>query len=79
MAYNVLLIPIAAGVLFRVREEGWRLGPVWGSAAMAGSSVSVVLSSLALRWEGRWAWWRKEETLEEWEGKVEDDKESNEK
>ena len=52
--YNALLVPVAAGVLFKVTQEGWRLGPVWASAAMAASSVSVVLSSLALRWEGRW-------------------------
>ncbi|KAG8525764.1 uncharacterized protein KY384_000524 [Bacidia gigantensis] len=50
--YNAILVPVAAGVLFKVRAEGWRLGPVWGSAAMALSSVSVVGSSAALRWEG---------------------------
>ena len=59
VCYNGVLVPIAAGVLFRVRDEGWRLGPVWGSAAMALSSVSVVCSSLALRWEG---WGRKRRT-----------------
>lgn len=52
VVYNVLLVPVAAGCLFRVREGGWRLGPVWGSAAMALSSLCVVVSSLALRWEG---------------------------
>lgn len=52
--YNIILIPIAAGVLFKVKSEGWRLGPVWGSAAMALSSLCVVASSLALRWEGGW-------------------------
>lgn len=52
VAYNLILVPVAAGVLFWVNEGGWRLGPVWASAAMAASSVSVVLSSLALRW--RW-------------------------
>ena len=60
LVYNVILVPVAAGILFRVREEGWRLGPVWASAAMAGSSVSVVLSSLALRWEGHWRVWRRD-------------------
>lgn len=52
VAYNACLVPVAAGVLFKVggREMGWRLGPVWGSAAMALSSCSVVISSLALRW-----------------------------
>jgi heavy metal translocating P-type ATPase len=51
--YNVILIPVAAGCFFRVSRDGWRLGPVWGSAAMALSSLTVVLSSLALRWEGK--------------------------
>ena len=54
VVYNVILVPIAAGCLFRVKEGGWRLGPVWGSAAMALSSLCVVGSSLALRWEGDW-------------------------
>ena len=54
LVYNIILVPVAAGVLFEVkRGGGWRLGPVWASAAMAGSSVSVVVSSLCLRWEGR--------------------------
>lgn len=52
--YNIILLPVAAGVLFKVRSGGWRLGPVWGSAAMALSSLCVVGSSLALRWEGGW-------------------------
>ncbi|KAL9077390.1 MAG: hypothetical protein Q9161_000235 [Pseudevernia consocians] len=52
--YNIILVPIAAGVFFKVKSEGWRLGPVWGSAAMALSSLCVVGSSLALRWEGAW-------------------------
>ena len=54
LVYNVILVPIAAGILFKVRPEGFRLGPVWASIAMAASSVSVVLSSLALKWEGYW-------------------------
>lgn len=55
VAYNACLVPIAAGVLFKAgnKEMGWRLGPVWGSAAMALSSCSVVISSLALRWGAR--------------------------
>ena len=57
VAYNVCLVPVAAGVFFKVSANGWRLGPVWASAAMAASSVSVVLGSLALRW--RWRWWRR--------------------
>ena len=53
--YNILLVPVAAGVFFKLGGGGggWRLGPVWSAAAMAASSVSVVCSSLALRWEVR--------------------------
>jgi Cu+-exporting ATPase len=52
--YNVALVPVAAGVFYPIGSH-WRLGPVWSSAAMASSSVSVVTSSLALRLpETRW-------------------------
>lgn len=58
IAYNLFLVPVAAGVFFKASrgEMGWRLGPVWGSAAMALSSCSVVLSSLALRWREVGGW-----------------------
>ncbi len=46
-AYNVALVPVAAGVL--VPWVGYRMPPALASAAMALSSISVVLSSLRLR------------------------------
>jgi Cu+-exporting ATPase len=46
-AYNLALVPIAAGVL--VPWFGYRMPPALASAAMALSSISVVLSSLRLR------------------------------
>lgn len=47
ICYNVITVPIAAGVIYPHKHA--RLSPVWASAAMAFSSVSVLLSSLALR------------------------------
>ena len=45
--YNVILIPLAAGALYP--WTGAMLPPVFASAAMAISSVTVVLNSLRLR------------------------------
>jgi Cu+-exporting ATPase len=46
-AYNVLLIPVAAGALYWF--DGLLLDPVLASAAMAMSSVSVLTNALRLR------------------------------
>lgn len=46
-SYNLVALPIAAGVLSPWTT--WRLPPQWGAAAMACSSLFVVLNSLRLR------------------------------
>ncbi len=51
--YNLVGIPFAMGVFL---PWGYSLHPMAAGAAMACSSVSVVLSSLALRWWGRPRW-----------------------
>ena len=45
--YNVVCIPLAAGVLYGVMD--FQITPMWASALMAMSSVSVVLNSLRLK------------------------------
>lgn len=45
--YNALSVPVAAGVLFPL--FGILISPIWASAAMSFSSVSVIANSLRLR------------------------------
>jgi P-type Cu+ transporter len=47
LAYNVLGIPLAAGILFPLTS--WLLNPAIAGAAMAFSSISVVLNALRLK------------------------------
>merc|ERR1712093_782948 len=49
--YNMIALPVAAGVLYPINSGGSRirLDPVWAALAMALSSISVVTSSLILR------------------------------
>ncbi|ORY61389.1 uncharacterized protein BCR38DRAFT_487141 [Pseudomassariella vexata] len=52
LVYNLLAVPVAAGAFYAIETPSRghvRLDPVWASLAMAMSSISVVLSSLALR------------------------------
>jgi len=48
LVYNVILLPIAAGILYPIHGHP-RLNPVWASLAMALSSLSVISSSLVMR------------------------------
>lgn len=45
--YNLIALPLAAGILVPI--NGWKFNPMVASAAMALSSISVVLNSLRLR------------------------------
>ena len=48
--YNIVCIPLAAGLPY-LFGSSWQITPMWASALMAFSSVSVVLNSLRLKWQ----------------------------
>ena len=45
--YNAVGVPLAAGVLYPF--VGWQVSPIWASAAMTLSSLSVITNALRLR------------------------------
>jgi Cu+-exporting ATPase len=48
LVFNLVCLPLAGGVFMAAGRT--KLAPVWSALAMALSSVSVVMSSLALKW-----------------------------
>lgn len=46
--YNIVCIPLAAGLPYLFGAQ-WQINPMWASALMAFSSVSVVMNSLRLK------------------------------
>ena len=52
-AYNVIGLPFAVGIFL---PFGYHMPPLLSATAMMFSSISVTLSSLALRWAGRPKW-----------------------
>jgi Cu+-exporting ATPase len=46
-AYNAVGVPVAAGVLYPI--AGVLVSPIWASAAMTFSSLSVIANALRLR------------------------------
>lgn len=65
MVYNMIALPVAAGVFFPIVSNGSHvtLAPVWASLAMAASSISVVMSSLALRSSIPWLGFKAREAV----------------
>ncbi|OWP01612.1 hypothetical protein B2J93_2128 [Marssonina coronariae] len=65
LVYNVVALPVAAGALYPIvsGQKHIRLDPVWASLAMALSSISVVLSSLALRSKLPWVGFKERKAI----------------
>ncbi|MCG3210260.1 MAG: hypothetical protein FOGNACKC_03891 [Anaerolineae bacterium] len=49
-AYNIITIPIAAGILYSSLRI--LLRPEWAALAMAASTITVTINALALKWAG---------------------------
>jgi Cu+-exporting ATPase len=47
--YNVLSVPVAAGVLYPFLGRAGLVAPMWAAAAMSLSSISVIGNALRLR------------------------------
>jgi len=47
--YNVLSLPVAAGVLYLVIGKAGMVNPIWARVAMSLSSLSVVVNALRLK------------------------------
>jgi P-type Cu+ transporter len=68
LVYNLIALPVAAGALYPLKGGNGvhvKLDPVWASLAMAMSSISVVLSSLALRSKLPWIGFKVQKSVEE--------------
>ena len=48
--YNLVCVPLAAGVLYLLGVD-FQITPMWASALMAMSSLSVILNSLRLKYK----------------------------
>lgn len=66
--YNAVGLPFAMGLFLPL---GWHLPPMAAAVAMAMSSISVVMSSQALKWWKRPRWMESEERVAWRDGKTE--------
>ncbi len=47
--YNLVSVPVAAGILYPIFGMAGLINPIWASVAMSMSSLSVLVNSLRLR------------------------------